>query len=373
MSNIFLSSACTSCKEQHVPHPAQNGSSSCFVQNSREEIVSAPTCSRKNIFLSLLLISCQNAVVKYLIVKRYLLYSLILHCLVAVAAFVFVREQVKRTPQPFAARIVTPEELQTVPQRPGTPPKRMRKVPAVPGDDLRERPAVIPQLPKNLPPPRELSSVPKGSRSEGSSEGTLQQRMPRDGQGGKERARPDNLAEGQGLDTKRPAETYDTIPERDATGESPGKASPGKPGPKTFREKFFDKEVIGDLAQADRSTDESSGMKQGSTITLDTKDYRYFGYMQRLKEKIEGIWNYPMDAAARGVYGDLYIRFTIKKDGRLGAVELVRTSGHKSLDEAAMRALRDAEPFWPLPESVKEDALTITGHFVYTLHGYYVR
>jgi protein TonB len=51
--------------------------------------------------------------------------------------------------------------------------------------------------------------------------------------------------------------------------------------------------------------------------------------MQRLKEKIESSWRYPLEAARQGIYGDLFVQFTIKKNGELGAVTLTRTSGHK--------------------------------------------
>jgi protein TonB len=135
-----------------------------------------------------------------------------------------------------------------------------------------------------------------------------------------------------------------------------------------MREKLFDRDVLAKLSRP-----EQEDQKQRKGIPFETKDYKFYGYMRRLKEKIESIWRYPPEAAERGIYGDLYIQFTIKKNGRLGAVDLVRTSGYKSLDDAAIRALREGEPFWPLPEDWNMDGLTITGHFVYTLHGFYLR
>lgn len=130
---------------------------------------------------------------------------------------------------------------------------------------------------------------------------------------------------------------------------------------------LFDKEVVERLAKKEREINPDRG------ITFDTKELRYHSYMMRLKERIEGIWRYPPEAAAKGIYGDLYIRFTIKKDGRLGNVELLRTSGYRDLDDAALKALKDAEPFWPLPEEWKKDELFITGHFIYSLYGTYLR
>ena len=108
-------------------------------------------------------------------------------------------------------------------------------------------------------------------------------------------------------------------------------------------------------------------------ITFDTREFKYQGYMARLKEKIESIWQYPRSAAERGIYGDLFIRFSIKKDGSLGRVDLVRTSGYRDLDEAALKALRDASPFWPLPKEWDMEEFIIEGHFIYTLYGYYIR
>jgi protein TonB len=113
--------------------------------------------------------------------------------------------------------------------------------------------------------------------------------------------------------------------------------------------------------------------RHDSSITFDAGEFKYEGYMMKLKARIEGIWRYPQDAARRGLYGDLYIRFTIKKNGRLADVELVRTSGHRSLDEAAMQALKEGEPYWPLPDEWGKDVLTITGHFVYSMYGTYIR
>lgn len=145
------------------------------------------------------------------------------------------------------------------------------------------------------------------------------------------------------------------------------KAAPGGRG-LSPRQRLFaaEREAADVIAQK-----EEPGKDNG--ITFDTKELRYSGYMSRLQGRIEGIWKYPQEAASKGIYGDLRIKFTIKKDGMLGNIELARTSGHRSLDEAAMRALKDAEPFWPLPEEWSKEGLTIDGHFIYTLHGIYIR
>ncbi|NOZ24832.1 MAG: energy transducer TonB [Nitrospirae bacterium] len=133
---------------------------------------------------------------------------------------------------------------------------------------------------------------------------------------------------------------------------------------------LFDAKIIGDVARLHPPAPETEAE---SGVTFNTKDLKYYSYMMKLKSKIERVWRYPPEALRRGIYGDPYIRFTIKKDGYLGSVELIRTSGYRELDEAAMKALKDGEPYWPLPENWGTEGLTITGHFVYTLYGSYLR
>jgi protein TonB len=120
---------------------------------------------------------------------------------------------------------------------------------------------------------------------------------------------------------------------------------------------LFDKKIIEKFAR------KTTPAKKG--LSFDTSEFKHRGYMRMLKEKIENIWKYPQEAAKRGISGDLHIKFSIKKDGSLGEVELLRTSGYRDLDKAAIKALQDAEPYWPLPDDWKNDVLEITGHFIY--------
>ncbi len=133
---------------------------------------------------------------------------------------------------------------------------------------------------------------------------------------------------------------------------------------------IFDRDVIAKFSREKTMTSKSEA-SQG--LSFSTKEFNDWGYLERLKEKIERVWQYPLQAAQRGIFGDLYIRFTIDKKGKLVNIELLRTSGYRMLDDAAIQALKDAQPFWPLPEDWQRDSLTITGHFIYTLQGFYLR
>ena len=133
---------------------------------------------------------------------------------------------------------------------------------------------------------------------------------------------------------------------------------------------IFDKEIISKLSKDKVIRQE---IKSSHGLSFSTKEFNDWGYLQRLKEKIERVWQYPPEAAEKGIFGDLYIKFSIDKKGKLISIELLRTSGYRMLDEAAIKALKDAEPFWPLPDDWQKESLTITGHFIYVLRGFYLR
>lgn len=108
-------------------------------------------------------------------------------------------------------------------------------------------------------------------------------------------------------------------------------------------------------------------------ISLNTEDLKYFSYLLKVKNKIEYIWKYPASAADRGIQGDLLLNFTIHRDGRVSNVSVASSSGYDILDREAAEAVQTASPFPPLPETWKEDQITITGHFLYLNRYTYIR
>lgn len=255
-----------------------------------------------------------------------------------IVVFAFSMQEVpeKRAGDEFFTSLVSPEEYKSFqpPSRAVPPAKR------VPG----QRSQALPSPPK----PERTPETDPGKKSEMSAV------SPADPQG-----KPDYPSGIQ----KAPAPS--------AVPPAPG-VPPQTHGPRpSLREQLFDRNVITELAKRHQEDEEKK--KQKKSFTFDATDYKFLIYNQKLKERIESIWKYPPEAASRGIYGDLIIRFTILKNGRLGKIELVRTSGHEDLDDAAMKALKDAAPFWPIPNEWEMESYTIVGHFVYTIYGYYVR
>lgn len=268
--------------------------------------------------------------------KRFISYSLILHLSLISLILVF---PVKKGEKgiPFFARLVAPEDIEINSEEPVTIEKPAVEE-AVPLPPSVEKPVPLPK-PSEQPPTTMFGS---GSQNQQG--------------GGKE-----SVAHGEyqgstaGIqESKKSEEPVPVIP--------PG-TSLSFP---LRRDNLFDRDIIARYS-------ERGDKQEKSSITLEAKEFQSYGYMERLKEKIESIWQYPHEAAARGIYGDLFLNFTISKNGSLESIELVRTSGYKSLDDAAIRALKDAAPYWPLPGDWKKESLTIRGHFIYNFYGIYIR
>ncbi|MGH7890481.1 MAG: energy transducer TonB [Thermodesulfobacteriota bacterium] len=114
--------------------------------------------------------------------------------------------------------------------------------------------------------------------------------------------------------------------------------------------------------------------KNEDTVDLNTTEYRYLSYFLKLKRQIEGVWNYPEISRIKGEQGELFLIFTIRKDGFLEDVKLLDSSGYVRLDDEAVRAIRVASPFSPFPESWSLERLNIRATFRYQIsYGWTIR
>ncbi len=107
--------------------------------------------------------------------------------------------------------------------------------------------------------------------------------------------------------------------------------------------------------------------KKEDTVDLSTTEYRYLSYFLKLKRQIEGVWNYPEISRLKGEQGELYLIFTIRRDGQLEDVKLINSSGYARLDNEAIRAIRVASPFSPFPESWSLERLNVRAVFRYEI------
>jgi len=80
-------------------------------------------------------------------------------------------------------------------------------------------------------------------------------------------------------------------------------------------------------------------------------------YLDGWRQKIEtvGNLNYPEKARQQKIYGDLRLLVALNSDGTIREVEILKSSGQKILDDAALRIVRIAAPFQAFPEEIKRD------------------
>ncbi len=259
---------------------------------------------------------------------KFVVLSLMLHGLLAAAALVLLKPMVSRMPA------VTPVEIVNL------PPQAARELPP-----LQRPPVAVPPVPKRFITEQPLSpeAVPMPKKFGDSDDIRLPKTLPPAGvPEGADRGKP--TGKGTGIPATR---------DHKSTGPLP----------------FLTQNDIEDLAR--------KGMPEkkpgDNSVTLDTDEFKFISYNRWLKIKVESVLKYPEIAAHSGYQGTLYIQFDIMKNGSLGNVEVLKSSGYKILDDEAMRAIRNAAPFQPLPDDWGMEKYSIRAAVLFYLSEAYIR
>ena len=72
-------------------------------------------------------------------------------------------------------------------------------------------------------------------------------------------------------------------------------------------------------------------------------------YLEMVRLRIERHKKYPHAARIRQIEGSVIVRFIIRPEGDIKSAEVVKTSGNRALDGAALMAVKDAAPFPKAP------------------------
>ncbi|MDH5514510.1 MAG: TonB family protein [Gammaproteobacteria bacterium] len=93
-------------------------------------------------------------------------------------------------------------------------------------------------------------------------------------------------------------------------------------------------------------------------VSARTQEYKYANYMSEWVSKVErvGNLNYPDAARREGISGKLMMDVALNADGTVRNISILRTSGHKVIDDAAIRIVNMAAPFPPFPPDIGKDA-----------------
>jgi periplasmic protein TonB len=92
--------------------------------------------------------------------------------------------------------------------------------------------------------------------------------------------------------------------------------------------------------------------------SVNAHQYKAAAYETAWKNKVEriGNLNYPDQARREHLSGSLLLAVGIRKDGTVYRIEVRRSSGHKALDDGAIRIVRLAAPFAPFPDELASEA-----------------
>ncbi len=92
-------------------------------------------------------------------------------------------------------------------------------------------------------------------------------------------------------------------------------------------------------------------------ISARTSDPKYAAYMEAWRAKVEriGNLNYPEQAKRDNLSGSLVLDVALNADGSVNNVALLRSSGHKALDDAAIAIVKLAAPYAPFPDNIRKD------------------
>jgi len=127
-------------------------------------------------------------------------------------------------------------------------------------------------------------------------------------------------------------------------------------------------------AQLSRQWNEFQQLPRRKYINARTREYKYAAYMVSWQAKVErvGNINYPEEARRRGLSGDLVLDVVLAANGSLDEVKIIRSSGYKLLDDAAMRIVALSAPFQPFPENIRQetDLLHITRTWKFNEQGW---
>lgn len=87
-------------------------------------------------------------------------------------------------------------------------------------------------------------------------------------------------------------------------------------------------------------------------VSENTKDYLYAQYFDDWKKKVEriGTMNYPQDVQS----ATLVLKVVLRADGSVESVRVVRSSGNKAADDAAINTVNFAAPFAKFPPEMKQ-------------------
>lgn len=150
------------------------------------------------------------------------------------------------------------------------------------------------------------------------------------------------------------------VPAPDAPAMAQDPRTPPRPPASEVRPRELlerSQEMVRLEAQIRRDYEANQKRRRTEFVGARASEYRFAAYVDNWRNKVEriGNLNYPAEARRQRLYGSLQLTVVLRADGEVDSVTLNRSSGHRLLDEAAMRIVKMAGPYDRFPESIARD------------------
>ncbi|HRK03447.1 MAG TPA: energy transducer TonB, partial [Oligoflexia bacterium] len=135
---------------------------------------------------------------------------------------------------------------------------------------------------------------------------------------------------------------------------------------------------LGHLAPGSASSDYVRNAEQGAQTLLNTREYVYYSYYQRVRQQLEQFWEPNLRSRLKKFFAkgrtlasdkehSTRLMVHLDKEGTITKIEVRDTSGLLELDQAAIDAFNKAGPFPNPPRGMLEannGAVTVEWEFV---------
>jgi len=261
------------------------------------------------------------------------LVSVLLHGTVALAAFLLVK-QIQLAPQDKLFKWTIAMVSPTQPAQPTASPPNQVQAPSVPSTTSVPSPHVQQTAPaQTRPSPRPLAQLTTPSQSAAH---TTQPAEP---------IRHENVAPmvAEATSIVKQAEAPMAVSAESAAQTAPSSAPSA---------------IIEQTAQSDQAPapTQMAAISPAPTNAPTKLDYGWLS--EAILRRVEELKRYPASARVDRAEGKVVVKAVIDEDGNIGEVEVFQSSGHPSLDKAAIETLRQAAPFH-LPRPLGQPRMTI--------------
>jgi protein TonB len=99
--------------------------------------------------------------------------------------------------------------------------------------------------------------------------------------------------------------------------------------------------------------------RSGSSGRSETGGRGEKDYLSLVRERIVEAKQYPPEARINNVEGTTVVCFRLERDGNVSSIKVVKSSMSGLLDWEAEATIRRAEPFQPIPSSIKRESWDI--------------